>query len=82
MPRQPWATIGVTPRPASVARRSASFPVAPTLGEGPERAQGQRQTRPGPDLAPRSRACQPPDPPPPRSAAGSAAARLKSPMAW
>src|SRR5262249_24435223 len=26
------------------------LPVAPTLGEGPERAQGQRQTRPGPDL--------------------------------
>ena len=41
--------IGVVPRPSSVARRSASSPLAPALGEGPEVTHDQRQPRPGHD---------------------------------
>ena len=57
--RSPWARYR-SPRPAvgndrcvpSACQRGEAerlLPVAPALGEGPERAQGPRQPRPGPD---------------------------------
>ena len=42
--------IGVTPSAFQRGEAERLLPVAPALGEGPERAQGPRQPRPGQDL--------------------------------
>ena len=63
--------IGVSPRPSSVARRSASSPWRRPSAKAPSVAQGPRQPRPGPDPHSLYWACQTPGPPPPRSAAAA-----------